>query len=202
MILASILSNLGTHFWEPFWDHIGPRGAEMGPGGGPSRASKNRKPAFAKTLKNHLCFKVFGIPRPSKTAYEDPRRLPRGYLGLLGAILSHLGTILETRAFQKAPAGFNCCWGSPRLPILGSILGPKIVLKSIFLGVIVWTSFWQFFVNFWGHFGDRFQEKMESTSWPIFWKALGGSLEPFWEVSWLCWGSLGRPGVPKHCEKQ
>jgi len=78
----------------------------MGPRG-PSRASKYRKPEFAKTLKNHWFFKVFGGPRPSKTASEDPRRVPRGYLGLLGAILSHLGAILETRAFKIAPASWD-----------------------------------------------------------------------------------------------
>jgi len=75
---------------------------------GPKRTIKSlkyRKPAFAKTLKNHWFFKVFGGPRPSKTASEDPKRLPRGYLGLLEAILSHLGAILKTRAFKRAPAG-------------------------------------------------------------------------------------------------
>ena len=53
---------------------------------GPSRAPKYRKPTFAKTLKNHLFFKVLGGPRPSKTASKDPKSLPRGYLGLLEAI--------------------------------------------------------------------------------------------------------------------
>ena len=81
----------------------------MGPRG-PSRASKYQKPAFAKTLENHMFFKVFGAPRPSKAASDDPRRLPKGYLGLLGAILSHLGAILEARAFKIAPAGFACAF--------------------------------------------------------------------------------------------
>ena len=80
---------------------------------GPSRAPKYRKPTFAKTLKNHLFFKVFGGPRPSKTASKDPKSLPRGYLGLLEAILSHLGAILETRAFKRAPAG-SACAGAPK----------------------------------------------------------------------------------------
>ena len=40
---------------------------------------------------------VFGVPRPSKAASEGPRRLPRGYLGLLEAILSLGGSIFETR---------------------------------------------------------------------------------------------------------
>ena len=103
----------GDPFWEPFWDQIGPRGAKMSPRG-PSRTPKYRKPTTPKTLKNHWFFQVFGGPRPSKTAYKDPKRLPRGYLGLLEAILSHLGAILKTRAFKIAPA--SCaCWGpSPR----------------------------------------------------------------------------------------
>ena len=37
---------------------------------------------------------VFGVPRPSKAASEGPRRLPRGYLGLFGDVLSLLGAIL------------------------------------------------------------------------------------------------------------
>ena len=68
--------------------------------------------AKAKRTSNHWFLQVFGGPRPSKTAFEDPKRLPRGYLGLHGAILSHLepswshlGAILETRASQRAPAG-------------------------------------------------------------------------------------------------
>ena len=50
---------------------------------------------------------VFGVPRPSKTASEGPRRLPRSYLGLFGDVLSHLGAILETRAFKIAPASWD-----------------------------------------------------------------------------------------------
>ena len=129
----------------------------MGPRG-PSRAPKYRKPTTSKTLKNHWFFKVLGCPRPSKTASKDPRRLPRGYLGLLGAILTHLGTILKTRAFKRAPAGFARAAPSPRSPILGSVLGPKIGLKFTFLGVVFWTIFWttfgQFLGPFWGPFWD------------------------------------------------
>ena len=88
----------GNLFWEPFWDQIGPRAAKMGPRG-PPRASKYRTPAFTKTLKNHRLFKVFAGPRPCKTASEEPRRLPRGYLGPLGTMSSHLGATLETSAF-------------------------------------------------------------------------------------------------------
>jgi len=70
----------GNPFWEPFWGQIGPRGAKMTTRGS-SRTLKQRKPVFANTLKTHTFFNVFGGPRPSKTVYEDPRRLPRGYLG-------------------------------------------------------------------------------------------------------------------------
>ena len=101
----------GDPFWEPFWDQIGPRGAKMSPRG-PSRAPKYRKHTTPKTLKNHWFFQVFGGPRPSKTASKDQKMLPRGYLGLLEAILSHLGAILETRAFKIAPASW-ACWGAP-----------------------------------------------------------------------------------------
>jgi len=105
------LEPFGKLFWNAFWDQIGPRGAKMDPRG-PSRDPKYRKPAFAKTLKNHWFFKVFGGPRPSKTASEDPRRVPRGYLGLFEAILGHLGAILGTRAFQRAPA-LSACRDAP-----------------------------------------------------------------------------------------
>ena len=96
----------GDPFWEPFWDQISPRGAKMSPRG-PSRAPKYRKHTTPKTLKNRCFFQVFGGPRPSKTAFKDPNRLPKGYLGLLEAILSHLGAILKTRAFKRAPAGWD-----------------------------------------------------------------------------------------------
>ena len=55
---------------------VAQEGAKMGPRG-PSRASKTRKAAFAKTLKNNMFFKVFGVQRPPKRALGGPRRLPR-----------------------------------------------------------------------------------------------------------------------------
>ena len=130
----------GDPFWEPFWDQIGPRGAKMSPRG-PSRAPKYRKPTTPKKLKNNVFFKVFGGPRSSKTSYKDPKRLPRGYLGLLEAILSHLGAILKTRAFKRAPVGSARATPSPRWPILGrfgtiwglilgAILGPNRPKRS------------------------------------------------------------------------
>ena len=44
----------------------------------PSRPSKTKKAAFAKTLKNIQFLKVFGVQRPPKRASRGPRRLPRG----------------------------------------------------------------------------------------------------------------------------
>ena len=145
----------GHPFWEPFWDQIGPRGAKMGPRG-PSRAPKYRKPTSAKTLKNHRFFKVFGRPRPSKIASKDLKKLSRGYLGLLEAILSHLGAIWKTRALKRAPAGFACGAPSPKVPILEIILEPKIRLKSTFWGSFFGQFFCQLLDDFWGHFGDHF----------------------------------------------
>jgi hypothetical protein len=138
------LEPFGEPFWEPFWDQISPNGAKMSPRG-PSRAPKYRKHTTPKTLKNHWFFKVFGVPRPSKTVSEGPKRHPRGYLGPFEAILSHLRAILKTRAFKIAPASV-ACWGPPRKwPILGPNLGPKIGLKIDFLGVVFWTIFWTTF---------------------------------------------------------
>ena len=95
----------GDPFWETFWDQIGPRGAKMSPRGS-SRAPKYRKHTTP-NLKKQVFFSGFGGPRPSKTAFKNPKRLPRGYLGLLEAILKHLGAILETRAFKIAPASWD-----------------------------------------------------------------------------------------------
>jgi len=69
---------------------------------GPKRTSKRfkeQKTCICKNLETPFVFLGFWGPRPFKTAYEEPRRLPRGYFGLLGAILNLLGTILETRVF-------------------------------------------------------------------------------------------------------
>ena len=156
--LGSIWSQVGSHFWSHFGTKIGPRGAKIGPRG-PSRTPKYRKPKTAKTLKNLWFFNVIGGPRPSKTASGDPRRLPRGYLGFLGAILSHLGAILKTRTFKRAPAGSARAAPSPKWLIWGSILGPQIGLKISFSGVVFWTicltTFGQFLGPFWGPFWDQ-----------------------------------------------
>ena len=161
----------------------------MGPRG-PSRASTYRKPAFA-TLKNHKFFKVFESPRPPKTAYEEPRRLPRGYLGLLGAILSHLGTILETRASKIAPAGFACAWTSPFWAILGPILGPEISLFFIFWGVVFWTSFLQFWEHLLEPVWGPFLLKSRSTNGFLFlrgsWRLSGAILGRFFAVLGFSW---------------
>ena len=161
MILESIWNDLGNHFGG----HFGTKSAQEEPRG-PSRAPKYRKPAFAKNLKNHLFFKVFGGPRPSKTASEDPRKVPRGYLGLLEAILSHLGAILETRAFKVAPSRFACAPPPASWPILGSILGLKIGKKMFICGVIFWTSFWTLFGSLFGPLWGLFFGPILGPDWP------------------------------------
>ena len=69
-----------------------------------------------------------GGPRCSKTASEDARRFPRGYLGVLRAILSLLGGMLSPRASKIVPAACDRALGSPSWvlsgSIRGSILGP------------------------------------------------------------------------------
>ena len=69
------------NFWGHFGDHFGTRsaqeGAKLGPRG-PLRASKTKTPAFAKTLKTHSLFEVFGVQRPPRRALGSPRRPPRG----------------------------------------------------------------------------------------------------------------------------
>ena len=86
---------------------------------------------------NHFGAKKCSKIRPGTL----PRTLPRSYLGLLRAILSHLGAILETRAFKIAPARFARDPMSPSLPILGSILGPQIGIFFVIFGGIFRTSF-------------------------------------------------------------
>ena len=69
------------HFWanfgDPFWDQMGLRGAKMG-SKRPIKSFKVAKTCICKNLKKTFVFYVFGLPRPSKTALGDPRRLPRG----------------------------------------------------------------------------------------------------------------------------
>ena len=91
MILGSIFSHLGTRFGTYFGTRLDQE--EPGPKG-QSTDSTYRKPAFAKTFENQWFFKVFGGSNAFQDSSEDPRNLPRGYLGLLGAVLSHLGAIL------------------------------------------------------------------------------------------------------------
>ena len=119
---ARRLGSFRGPFGDPFWDQIGPRGAKMGPRG-PSRGAKYRKHAICKNLKNSF-FIFLGGPRRSKTASEDARRLPRGYLGLLRAILSHLGGMLSPRASKITPAACDRALGSPSWVLSGSIWGP------------------------------------------------------------------------------
>ena len=74
--MDNFLDNLG-HFGDSFGTRSGQEGAKMGPRG-PLRASKTQKAAFAKTLKKHMFFKVFGVQRLPKMSIRGSGRLPRG----------------------------------------------------------------------------------------------------------------------------
>ena len=94
----SIWSHQGTHFGslfgtrlaqkEPRWaqeDHQEPQSSEN---------LQLQKPQKTLVFSRFLGFQ--GLP---KQHLKTQKRLPRSYLGLLEAILKHLGAILETRAF-------------------------------------------------------------------------------------------------------
>ena len=72
-----LVGQLFGQFWGPILDQIGPRWAKMGPRG-PSIASKHPKTCNCKNLEKPGVFQCFWGPMPSKTAWEGPRRLPRG----------------------------------------------------------------------------------------------------------------------------
>ena len=100
--------------------------------------------------------KVFGGPRLSKTGSEDPRRLPRSYLGLLRAILSHLWGMLGPGVSKIAPAALDRAPGPQYWILLGSNLGTELAEFFSFVGPIFWTRFWTLFrwfmEPFWGDF--------------------------------------------------
>ena len=67
--------------WGHFRDHFGTRSAQEGAKMSPKRSIRSfndPNTVFAKTLKNHWFFKVFGLQRPPKRALGNPRSLPRG----------------------------------------------------------------------------------------------------------------------------
>ena len=102
-------------------------GAKMSPGG-PLRASKTQKAAFAKTCtKKHCFFKFFGVQRLPKRASGGPRGLPRGTQG---------APKLQKKGIQK--------W-TPKLttfgPILGLFWGPFWDPKLLQKGTKTWTTF-------------------------------------------------------------
>ena len=108
---------------------------------GPKRTIKSPKVAKTfncKHLKKPTVFQGFWGSRPSKTASEDPRRVPRGYLGLLGDILSHL-----------EPSGFLGLW------LLIAILAH--------FGVHFGAQNWLNFHIFGGHFLDQFLDHFWAT---------------------------------------
>lgn len=120
-------------------------------------------------------------------------------LGHLGAISSYLGTILVPKASTYPPARFAPRVASPFRSISDHI--SKAISWSFSAGKFL-GSFWD---GLWtmssektslGNVGNHFQLKMGSTSRPFFERLLEAP-GPFLEPSWLPWGSLGRPGVPK-----
>ena len=79
------------------------------------------------------------------------------------------------------------------------------VLTSIFvrqMQVPFLDHFWsRFGVQFEVPFGSLFGSESQSKMGPFFEQPPDGHLEATWEVSWLSWGSLGRPGVPDLLQK-
>jgi len=74
------------------------------------------------------------------------------------------------------------------------------VLTSIFVRQMQIPFLDHFLSRFGAQFGvplgSLFKSKSESKMGPFFEQPPDGYLEATWEVSWLSWGSLGRPGVP------
>ena len=89
---------LSGSIWGPILGPDRPKRSQDGPKR-TIKSFKEQKTGICKNLETQFVFQCFGGPRPSKTAYEDPRRLPRSYLGRFEAILGHLGGILGSRVF-------------------------------------------------------------------------------------------------------
>ena len=116
---------LSGSIWGPI---LGPDRPKRGQDG-PKRTIKRckiPKTRICKNLENIWFLKAFGGPRPSKTGSEDPRRLPRSYLRLLRAILSHLWGMLGPGASKIAPAALDRAPGPRYWILLGSNLGTEI----------------------------------------------------------------------------
>ena len=71
---------------------------------------------------------------------------------------------------------------------------------SVFTSIFVRQLQVPFLDNFWSRFwvpiGITFGVETESKIGPFFGQPPDGHSEATWEVSWLSWGSLGKPGVP------
>ena len=118
------------YFWGHFGVHFGTRsaqeGAKMSPRG-LSRASKNQKAAFPKTLKNIQFFKVLGsrgLPREPQEAQEGSQEASKELQNL-------------KKRDQKMDPKFSNFWNNFGA-ILGSILESKIAPK----GDQKWDHFW------------------------------------------------------------
>ena len=92
------------NFWGHFGDHFGTRsaqeGAKMGPRG-PLRASKTKTPAFAKTMKKHCFFNVFGV----QDSFRKPKKAPK----------------MHPKSSKASQIRIRK-W-TPKLPICGQVLG-------------------------------------------------------------------------------
>ena len=122
------MDHFGGHFGDRFGTRSAQKGIKMSPGG-PLRASKTQKPAFAKTLKNLQFFKVFGVQRHPKRALGNPRRLPRGTQG--APKLQKKGSkkgLQNYQFFNQFWSNFGSHFGvqilSKRGPEIGPVLDP------------------------------------------------------------------------------
>ena len=94
------------HWLHPFWDILGPSWAMSGLWSNADAILTHLRPIYP----------ILGLS-------WDPFGPVWAYLGLLGAILSHLRGILGPRASKLAPAARDRVPGSPSWVLLGSIRG-------------------------------------------------------------------------------
>ena len=134
----------------------------------------------------------------SKTSSEDSRRLPRGYLGLLGAILSHLGTILAIRVFKIASAGWDRAWAYCFFSIFGPMLEPKIgTTFFLFWSYCLDQVFCNLLAHSWSNFGVVFLLNYRSKNFERLLEAVWSHLG---RLLGCLGGLLGGQVYQKHCK--